>query len=103
MAIRKQKPKLVTCPVKPTPPGPPAGPVVGPGVEGSAIFTVFENALDLGQHDPFAPGLVVGSQSAGDGETESSNALFFTAGSSRITSLKFTKLADIHVDGARGQ
>ena len=48
MAIHKQKPKLVTCPKKPTPPGPPAGPVVGPGVEGSAIFTVFENALDLG-------------------------------------------------------
>src|SRR6478735_1189435 len=97
-----KKKHIVVCPVKPTPPGPNPGPKVGPTVEGGAVFQVFENALDQGQHDPFQPGLVVGSQSADNFETQSSSAVFFTAGNSKITSLKFTNPGDINVAGAAG-
>ena len=68
MATHKQKPKLVVCPVKPTPPGHPQGPGVTVSAEGPAVLTVFENALDLLSDDPFAPPLVVGSQSAAPDE-----------------------------------
>ena len=66
----------------------------------AAVLTVFENALDLLSDDPFAPPLVVGSQSADPDETQSSNALSFTAGSARITKLQFTNPGDINVGGA---
>ena len=94
-------PKLVICPVKPTPPHP-QGPKVGPSVEGAPVLTLLEKALDLSKDGlDLTAGSVVGSAGLGDvGETQQSNGLSFTAGSSGIKTIKFGATNNITVGGA---
>ena len=100
---KKHKPKIVVCPVKPTPPAARnlARRFVRPS-KAERISRCAKMRWIKVSTTAFQSGLVVGSQSADDSEIQSTAALSFTAGSSKITSLKFTNPGDIQVAGVPG-